>query len=239
MSLLKNRLALNMAINQTTKEYSSHVDNYYIDSSYYDQFLLTDLPNGSTVLDVGCGNGLFLKKLSLLNKNLQLFGVEANQFLIDKARQNTPLAHMDLVDLNQGQLPFANDTFDSIFCLDVIEHLVNPLDLLKEIKRVLKPSGHLILCTPDRFAFLADQRFGKNFGELLIFNLKKLLGKTFVDPGHIHEFDIFELKKILRQGGLLFVDHYQSPWRFRVKLFLRLIPFIRHSSFIFVLKKVQ
>ena len=64
MSLLQNRLALNMAINQTTKEYSSHVDNYYIDSSYYDQFLLTDLPNGSTVLDVGCGNGLFLKKLS-------------------------------------------------------------------------------------------------------------------------------------------------------------------------------
>lgn len=231
-------MPFDMSINQTTKQYSEHVDSYYVDSSYYDQFLLTDLPEGSKVLDVGCGNGLFLKKLLLLNKNLQLFGVEVNQFLIDKARQNTSLARIDLVDLNKGFLPFDNDMFETVFCLDVIEHLTNPLGLLKEIKRVLKPSGHLILCTPDRFAFLTDQRFGKSFGELFIFNLKKLLGKTFVDPGHIHEFDIFELRRLTKKAGLKFFSHYQNKLRFNLKLILRAIPFFRHSSFIFVLKKV-
>lgn len=221
----------------TTKGYSNCVDSYYTDLSYYDQFLLTDLSEDSTVLDVGCGNGLLLKKISLMNKNFQLFGVEGNKFLIDKAKQNAPLAKIDFVDLNEQPLPFINGTFDTIFCLDVIEHLANPLGLLKDIRRVLKPHGNLILCTPDRFSFLRDSRFGKNFGGLIIFNLKKLLGKAFVDPGHVHEFNIFELKKILRQAGFSFVNHYRNPWRFRIKLLARMIPFLRHSSFILVLRR--
>jgi SAM-dependent methyltransferase len=44
--------------------------------------------------------------------------------------------------------PKLNGVFDSIFCFEVIEHLMNPLNLLLEIRRVLRPSGRLFLSTP-------------------------------------------------------------------------------------------
>lgn len=54
-----------------------------------------------------------------------------------------------LSDLESNPLPFKDDTFDSVTCLEVIEHLASPDNLIFEIARVLKSNGRMILSTPN------------------------------------------------------------------------------------------
>jgi len=51
-------------------------------------------------------------------------------------------------DLNKG-LPFKKSSFDIIIALEVLEHLYNPYEMMKEIKRVLKPNGYAIISMPN------------------------------------------------------------------------------------------
>src|SRR5207244_3821228 len=52
-------------------------------------------------------------------------------------------------DLNTGALPYRSGAFDRATCLEVIEHVIDPLQLLRELHRVLRPAGRLILTTPN------------------------------------------------------------------------------------------
>lgn len=54
---------------------------------------------------------------------------------------------IDLIE-DASQLPFPDETFGCVICTEVLEHLPNPLEVLQEIRRVLKPSGALFLTTP-------------------------------------------------------------------------------------------
>lgn len=54
---------------------------------------------------------------------------------------------------NAQLLPFKNGVFDLVFCGEIIEHLVNPINFLKEVKRVLKKNGKLIITTPNMAAW--------------------------------------------------------------------------------------
>ena len=61
-------------------------------------------------------------------------------------------------DLNQG-LPFADSSFDYVVMLEVIEHLKNPFFVLKEINRILKPHGILLISTPNILNLKSRLRF--------------------------------------------------------------------------------
>ncbi len=69
------------------------------------------------------------------------------------------------------QLPFEDEKFDNILCLEVLEHLHSPQTAVAEMRRVLKPGGHLILST--RFIFLTTEFIRKIIKKQL---LKKQLG---------------------------------------------------------------
>ena len=53
-----------------------------------------------------------------------------------------------VVDLNKNILPFANDSVDEVYSAHTLEHLDNPMDMVKEINRVLKPNGKLTIKVP-------------------------------------------------------------------------------------------
>jgi len=57
---------------------------------------------------------------------------------------------IEQVDVERQRFPYEDNTFDLVTCFEVLEHLkYSPVPMLKEIKRVLKPEGHLILTTPN------------------------------------------------------------------------------------------
>lgn len=99
------------------------------------------------VLDVGCGTGTIL---SLLSKNgsISLSGVDLSEEMLNIAKQKLK----DRAELKIGdseQLPWENDTFDTIICTDSFHHYPEPEKVLNEMARVLKSNGHLILGDPS------------------------------------------------------------------------------------------
>jgi SAM-dependent methyltransferase len=89
------------------------------------------------LLDVGCCHGGLRK---FLDKNINYFGIDG----LDNQFQN-----YIKTDLNKIILPFKNQSFDAICCCATLEHLFYPLEILREIKRVLKNDGRILISLPN------------------------------------------------------------------------------------------
>lgn len=110
--------------------------------------LLEQVPTGGDALDVGCGVGEFLEYLS--GRGFQVQGIDGNAAQIAVVTAHGQRGQV--VDL-EGALPFADGTFELVTCLEVLEHIAQAELLLRELARILKPHGFLLLSTPN-FAFL-------------------------------------------------------------------------------------
>lgn len=107
------------------------------------------------LLDVGCGGGLFAACAKRVGWDVQ--GLDPNPEAVEAAaRYGVPVRTATIEESG-----FGSHTFDIIYSNDVIEHVPNPINLFKEIDRLLAPRGVLILSTPngDR-ALLRRSRWG-------------------------------------------------------------------------------
>jgi SAM-dependent methyltransferase len=102
------------------------------------------------VLDVGCGNGIFLERIRRHLPNAQLSGIDYSQYQVEHSAH--PSLHLKQADLTKG-IPFGDAVFDVVYAAEIIEHLLDPDLLLSEIHRVLRPSGTLVLSTPNLCAW--------------------------------------------------------------------------------------
>jgi SAM-dependent methyltransferase len=105
--------------------------------------------NAKRILDIGCGDGSFIIKF---RKHCDVFGIDISQKAIDLAKEAGVNAHK--VDISYEKLPFENGYFDMVYMGDVIEHLLNPDFAIKEVFRVLRSNGFLILSTPNLASWL-------------------------------------------------------------------------------------
>jgi SAM-dependent methyltransferase len=110
----------------------------------------------SSVLDLGCGRGgvveLFWRDVKFA------VGLDPDSPSITEHRA----PGMPILRGVGERLPFARESFDLIVCLWVLEHLKEPLKVLSEVRRVLRPGGHFVFLTPNlRNPLLFVNRFGK------------------------------------------------------------------------------
>jgi 2-polyprenyl-3-methyl-5-hydroxy-6-metoxy-1,4-benzoquinol methylase len=97
------------------------------------------------LLDVGCGfNHRFLSTIEPYIR--EGHGID---FKVPEVREGRITTHRALLD---GTLPFPDATFDVVTMLAVLEHLSKPLEIVREIERVLKPGGCLVLTVPSKAA---------------------------------------------------------------------------------------
>lgn len=95
------------------------------------------------ILDVGSCTGY---NLHLLNKFGTVYGVDVEKKAVEYCKMR---GFKRIRLLKDGlKLPFKDTSFDIITCLDVLEHIREDEDYLKELHRVLVPGGHLVLFTP-------------------------------------------------------------------------------------------
>jgi len=100
------------------------------------------IPKGSRVLDIGCGfDGKLLENIEPHIKSAVGIDLSVNE---DAQSEKIKLLRHDL----NLKLPFPDEEFDAVITLANLEHLENPLNNLREIFRVLKPKGTMLLTTP-------------------------------------------------------------------------------------------
>jgi SAM-dependent methyltransferase len=104
---------------------------------------------GSAVLDAGCGEGEFV--MAMLKHGAAATGVEYEREKVAAFRARYPDSESDRVRQGDAQdLEFSDNSFDLVLVNEVLEHIPDQARALAELRRVLRPSGRLVLFAPNR-----------------------------------------------------------------------------------------
>ena len=107
---------------------------------------MADLENDLSVLDVGCGFGGTIESINNQYENMQLVGVNIDPRQLDICRQ-IDAQHSNTLDWKEAdacQLPFADNSFDRVLCIEAMFHFSSRRQFLEEVGRVLRPGGRLV-----------------------------------------------------------------------------------------------
>ena len=186
----------------------------------------------NSILDVGCGQCHWTKLIStFLNPGTIIKAVDndpkwtkenddTNSFFSSKKMD------FNLIQASATELPFEDNTFDAVTCQTLLIHLKNPIDAIKEMKRVLKPEGILIFAEPNNLAISAIkdsltssysiEELVENFKYSLIKEKGKInLGKgdnSFGDllPNILNQLKLKEIKSFISDKTNLVLPPYET-----------------------------
>jgi 2-polyprenyl-3-methyl-5-hydroxy-6-metoxy-1,4-benzoquinol methylase len=155
------------------------------------------------ILDIGCGSGKISKEL--MKRGYRVVGLDFSEEAVKKANQQGVAAKR--VNLDDG-IPEASDTYDAVWAGDIIEHVFDPIGLLKESARVLKPGGAIFITIPSDVGLVSRIKilFGISHQEQMYTTSGFYKHHTFFTPRLIRfmlkkvNLDIYSFKKILILG---------------------------------------
>lgn len=204
-----------------------------------------EIKDGSTILDIGGYDGYISYHLKKIFPNLVITVVDTDELGLGLAKNRG----LNVICASALELPIKDKELDIVFCFDLIEHIKEDLKLLKELSRVLKDNGKIILTTP--------MKDGVSFPML---NKKKneIINKNW---GHVRKgYSLGQIKELFKLNHFIIdkEDRYfnyfsRLVYRFTILLgihlrgigllyqaIIRLEPYIKYGSqeYIIIGKKV-
>ena len=142
-------------------------------------------PEG-TMLDLGCGEGRHIFGVMEKFPDLKCIGLDPHIESLDKAFEGLKFLESisntktNFLSGSAYSLPFSDDSFDLVVCSEVLEHLHDYKDAIKEINRVLKPGGQFLASVPAEFPekicwLLSEDYQNQPGGHLRIFKKNELI----------------------------------------------------------------
>jgi len=164
-----------------------------------------------SIIDVGCGEGYLLHQINERYNKKEIYGLDLTSGRIAATKRNIPSAK--LLRGNIYKLPFPNNSFDVVVCSELIEHLTNYKDAIKELLRISKKS--VIITVP-------------NEQELVKVMCPKCKTKHYYD-GHVNQFSEDKLNNIFRaknECNITSLRKFHTIYTYN-KLTLKLPKFLR------------
>lgn len=177
---------------------SRYIDNYDMIKKF--------LSLNNRILDVGANPLYFLATLKRLGYHIEGLDINPN---LDSDLIKKESLKITKCDIEKEKFPYEDHSFDVVILSEVFEHLyVNPLHCMREIKRILKKDGKLILTTPNGYSLKCIGNFvlGRGLSEnpFREFNLMN----THCYRGHIREYSMGELKDFLQKTNFKIEDSF-------------------------------
>jgi len=176
-------------------------------------FAFEHIQDGMKCLDYGCYDGHFIKIVKG-HKDVDFLGVDKNRRIVSENPHKVRLIHIT------DRLPFDDESFDCVTVLDVLEHIYDQDFVLREIKRVLKNRGVLIVTVPKKhiFSFLDLKNLSfvfpkmskwflcliyskKDYYDWYVQNQNGLVGDVEKEKSWHEHFTADILKKLLERNG--------------------------------------
>jgi 2-polyprenyl-3-methyl-5-hydroxy-6-metoxy-1,4-benzoquinol methylase len=225
------------------EECRAHFANYRFSDHHYQ---VLDLIEGERVVDIGCYTGFLVAEAKRRFPDKSIIGVDYFSDNIRAAHVLFPELRDSLREMSVYRLGFADASIDCITMLDVIEHLEGAAAAIKEINRVLKPGGILVLSTPNPF-------FWQQMGMFFLFEMRnsllaalgrkrRMVTQIFAAniewSRHVYNWTPDTLLTLLVGNGFEYVEHhYERGNRAIERTFLRLFPFLGGTQ-IFKVRKI-
>ncbi len=192
-----------------TRAFLNPVRLGFIKGAFLDGFGLD--PRGKKALEIGCGGGILCEEIARLG--FETTGIDPSEPSLRAAGAHARSEGLDIrYRVGTGEsLPFAESSFDAVFCCDVLEHVRDLSKVISEAARVLKPGGGLCYDTFNRtwLSRLAAIKVGQEWTRWAFM------------PARIHAFEMFikprQMKRLLRGSGLEWKLHRGS--RLNVSVF--------------------
>lgn len=159
------------------------------DTNLHDQIsnlILNNFDNNISIADIGCGEGaLALRLYDEGYKNITCFDIDTDQFKLESIK----------IEKYDANIPITNqikNKYDLVICVEIIEHIWSPYQLMHDIKEILKPGGFVILSTPNiqsslsRIIYLIDGDFHQ-------------FKDSDLSYGHINPISSFYFRNILKE----------------------------------------
>ncbi|HEY1757319.1 MAG TPA: methyltransferase domain-containing protein [Bryobacteraceae bacterium] len=132
---------------------------------------------------------------------------------VTSASGETFACTVDLFDAEKDLFPYPQDSFSTVLCCELLEHLTaDPLHMMAEINRILKPGGHLVLTTPNLSSLRAIAGILQGFHPQL-FSAYIRPRNGIVDARHAREYTPNELRKLLEDSGFEVTLLETGPFR--------------------------
>jgi ubiquinone/menaquinone biosynthesis C-methylase UbiE len=184
------------------KEFYNLVHKQNINKRFFDKSVfkrvslaleaLNRVPKNSLILDLGMGFGYSTKKLA---EEHMVVGLDISSVAIKEAKKYENKNLMIVQANAETFLPFKERVFDAIFCGEFVEHISNTPLLFKEMNRILKRKGYLIVTTPNYSS--------------LHYKIKFFLNKTdFLNPEgeHTRFYSEKSLTQVLQKNGFKIIN---------------------------------
>jgi 2-polyprenyl-6-hydroxyphenyl methylase / 3-demethylubiquinone-9 3-methyltransferase len=153
-------------------------------------------PQSKRALDVGCGGGVLAEEFAAMG--FTVTGLDPSDQSLEAARAHAAQSGLN-IDYRFGygdKLPFENESFEVVYCCDVLEHIQNWDAVIGEVARVLKRSG----------VFLYDTINRTMFSKISMIKMAQEWKFTRLAPPNLHVWEMFitpdELKASLARHGL-------------------------------------
>jgi ubiquinone/menaquinone biosynthesis C-methylase UbiE len=177
----------------------------YLRSAQMGVISLLKLSENVSMLDIGCGTGWALGQAARLNGDKgSFYGLDLSEKMIEKAKVNfTGRGNFHFIKANAEDIPLSGNQFDIIICTNSFHHYLHPGKALREMHRLLKPSGKVYILDPPADLWIA-----------------RALGKIFhlFDSAHVRLHSSREFEKLINSAGFTYLGAEKIKWHQKVQV---------------------